>query len=256
MGKLGKLAKLARHWVWIAPIVLGFAFIAGGAYMIIEGRAAHDEVSDNIIRENITVAEDATSFGGQQIDSPEEAEAQSDAILKHTLEGSGGYLYAEQGRFFMPEGNYMLPNGSYATTDGGTTTDLSLAATDDNGEPVRTTTDVSQAAKNASDQPVRAWTNDASLAAKDANDQPVANTLRNTAKDSAFLRTSLGVAVMGFKLSDMVVGLGAFLIFVGLMNVFIMSPVTYWAAIVADEHQRSVARGAATAKAPGSPQTT
>ena len=156
----------------------------------------------------------------------------------------------------MPEGNYMLPNGTYATDDGGTTTDVALAATDDAGNPVRTTTNIDQAAKNASDQPIRAWTNDASLAAKDANDQPVANALRNTAKDSAFLRTSLGVAVMGFKLSDMVVGLGAFLIFVGLMNVFVMSPVTYWAAIVADEHQKSAVKGAATAKAPSSPRWT
>jgi hypothetical protein len=251
-----KFVKLARHWVWIAPIVLGIGFMVGGAYMIVEGRSAHDEVRDNIVRENIVVADDAPAFGGEQIDSPEEAEAQSDAILAHTLAGSGGYLYAEQGRFFMPEGNYMLPNGTYATEDGGTTQDRTLAATDDNGEPIRTTTNESQAAKNASDQPVRAWTNSAQLAAKDANDQPVANSLRNTAKDSAFLRTSLGVAVMGFKLSDLVVGLGAFLIFVGLMNVFIMSPVTYWATVVADEHEKNRVREAAAEKAKGSPQTT
>lgn len=246
-----KYFKMARHWVWIAPIVVGVGFMVGGAYMIVQGRAAHDEVRDNILRENIVVAEDAPAFGGEQIDSAAEADAQSDAILNHTLAGSGGYLYAEQGRFSMPEGNYMLPNGTYATDNGGTTQDLTLAATNDNGDPIRTTTDESQAAKNASDQPVRAWTSDAKLAAKDANDQPVANPLRNTAKDSAFLRTSLGVAVMGFKLSDLVVGLGAFLIFVGLMNVFIMSPVTYWAAVVAREHERAAAAAANRETAPG-----
>jgi hypothetical protein len=250
------VALLARHWVWIAPIVLGLGFIVGGGYMIVEGRSAHNDVRDNIVRENIIVSEDAPAFGGQLIDSPEEAEAQSDAILHHTLAGSGGYLYADQGRFLLPEGNYMLPNGTYATADGGTTTDLSLAATDDAGDPVRTTTNVDQAAKNASDQPVRAWTSDSKLAAKDANDQPVANPLRNTAKDSAFLRTSLGVATMGFKLSDLVVGLGAFLIFMGLMNVFIMSPVTYWATVVADEHERTRVREAAREAVKGSPQTT
>ena len=242
-----KYFKLARHWVWIAPIVLGVGFMVGGAYMIVQGRAAHDDVRDNIVRENIIVAEDAPAFGGERIDSAAEADAQSDAILKHTLAGSGGYLYAEQGRFSMPEGSYMLPNGTYATDNGGTTQDLTLAATDDNGDPIRITTDGSQAAKNASDQPIRAWTNDAKLAAKDANDQPVANPLRNTAKDSAFLRTSLGVAVMGFKLSDLVVGLGAFLIFIGLMNVFITSPVTYWATVVAKEHEMAAAANRETA---------
>jgi hypothetical protein len=176
MDKLGKFARLARHWVWIAPILMGFGFIAGGAYMIIEGRSAHDEVRDNIVRENIVVADDASAFGGELIDSPEEAEAQSDAILHHTLTGSGGYLYAEQGRFFMPEGNYMLPNGTFLTEDGGTTTDLTQAATDDSGNPVRVTTDESQAARDGSDKPVRAWTSNAELAAKDANGQPVTRT--------------------------------------------------------------------------------
>jgi hypothetical protein len=53
------------------------------------------------------------------------------------------------------------------------------------------------------------------------------------------LRTSLGVAVMGFKVSDLVVAMGAFLVFVGLMNIIIMAPVTYWATVVADEHERN-----------------
>lgn len=248
-----KFVKLARHWVWIAPIVLGIGFIVGGAYMIVEGRAARDDMRDSVLTENITVSEDAPAFGGQTVDSADEAQAESDAILAHTKAATGGYLYAEMGRFFLPEGNYMLPNGTYLTEDGSTTTDLSLAAKDDAGNPIITTTDETLAAKNASDQPVRAWTSDAKLAAKDATDQPVANALRNTAKDSAFLRTSLGVAVMGFKVSDLVVGMGAFLIFVGLMNVFIMSPVTYWATVVADEHQKSTVKGAVAEK---TPQTT
>jgi hypothetical protein len=59
------------------------------------------------------------------------------------------------------------------------------------------------------------------------------------------------VAVMGFKVSDLVLGLGAFLIFMGLMNVFIISPVTYWATVIADEHERNrvkAARAAGTAE--------
>lgn len=248
-----KFVKLLRHWVWIAPIVLGAGFIAGGAYMVVEGRAAHDEVRENIVRESIFVAEDADEFAGQQVDSPAEAQAQSDAILKHTLAATGGYLYAEMGRFSLPEGTYMLPKGTYATEDGGTTTDRAQAALDADGNPVVTTTNVEQAAKNASGQPIRGWTNNAELAAKDANGAPVQNALRNTAKDSAFLRTSLGVAVMGFKVSDLVVGMGLFLIFIGVMNVFIISPVTYWASVVADEHERSASKAAAAQPAAKTP---
>jgi hypothetical protein len=242
--------------VWIAPIVLGFAFIAGGGYMVVEGRAAHNDVRDNVVREDITVSADAPAFGGEKINSAAKADAQSEAILEHTLAATGGYLYADIGQYFLPEGTYVLPKGTYATADGGTTQDVSLAAKDDKDKPIITTTDETLAAKNASDVPVRGWTSDKTLAATDANGAPVANTLRNTAKDSAFLRTSLGVAVMGFKLSDLVVGLGAFLIFMGLTNVFIMSPVTYWATIIADEHEKSRVKGAATEKAPASPQTT
>jgi hypothetical protein len=54
---------------------------------------------------------------------------------------------------------------------------------------------------------------------------------------------------MGFKVADLVVGLGAFLIFMGLMNVFIMSPVTYWATVTADEHEKNRIRAAAAEKA-------
>ena len=261
MSKFESAAQLIRHWVWIAPIVLGVAFIAGGAYMVIEGRSAHDEVRDSLVLESITVSGDAEAFAGEQVDSPEEAQAQSDAILHHTLVGSGGYLYAEQGRFLLPEGNYMLPNGTYmagggGSSDGGTTTDVTLAATDDGGNPVNVTTDATLAAKDSSDKPVPAWTGSAELAAKDANGNPIANPLRNTAKDSAFLRTSLGVAVMGFKVADLVMGLGLFLVALGLMNVFIISPVTYWATVVANEHERARQTAAAKETAPGTHQQT
>lgn len=234
-----KYFRAARHWVWIAPIVLGVAFMAGGVYMILEGRSAHDDVRDSVVQEGITVSEDASAFGGQQVDSPGEADAQAEAIMEHTLAATGGYLYAKIGRFSLPEGNYILPNGTYAAADGGVTTDVALAATDDDGNPIITTTDETLAAKNASDKPVGGWTNNSELAAKDANGAPVQNALRNTAKDSAFLRTSLGVATMGFKVADLVMGLGLFLAVLGAMNVFIISPVTYWATVVADEHERT-----------------
>jgi hypothetical protein len=247
--KFISVLKLARHWFWIAPLVLGVVFIGAGIYMFAEGRAAHDDVRDTISQEQIVVAEDAPAHAGEVIDSAGAAQAQSDAILEHTLAGSGGYLYAEQGRFLLPEGNYMLPNGTYMAASGdGTTTDVTLAATDDDGNPVNVTTDESLAALNASDQPVRAWTNNSELAAKDANDSPVANPLRNTALTSANLRTGLGVAVMGFKVSDLVTGLGAFLVVIGITHILFLAPAVYWAAEVANEKEGVTKKVAAPAQ--------
>jgi len=231
--------KLARHWFWLAPILIGTAFIVGGAYMAVEGRNAHDNVRDSVVQEDITVSEDAPAFGGETVDSAAKADAQSDAILEHTLAATGGYRYADIGRFLLPEGNYILPKGTYMTADGATTQDVTLAATDDNGNAIIVTDDKALAAKNASDQPVRAWTSDSKLAATDANGKPVDNPLRNTAKDSAFLRTSLGVAVMGFKVSDLVVGLGAFMVVMGVMNILFLAPAVYWAAEVANQREQT-----------------
>jgi hypothetical protein len=238
------------------PLVVGIAFVAGGTYMILQGRNAHDDVQDSIVREDITVSEDAPAFGGETVDSADKADAQADAILEHTLAATGGYLYAEMGQYYLPEGTYMLPNGTYMTADGETTQDVAQAAKDDEGNPVNTTTDAALAAKNSNDEPIRAWTSDKTLAATDSSGSPVPNSLRTTAQTSAFLRTSLGVAVMGFKVSDLVVGLGAFLIFIGVMNVLIMSPVTYWSSVVADEHERTRAKDTAVERAPNPPQAT
>jgi len=248
-----KYFRAARHWFWITPVLLGIAFIGGGLYMVSEGRNAHNDVRDSVLQENIVVSEDAPAFGGEKVDSAGKADAQAEAILGHTLAATGGYLYADIGRFSLPEGNYILPKGTYATADGGVTTDVDLAATDDAGNPVITTTDETLAAKNASDQPVRGWTNNAELAAEDANGAPVQNAVRNTAKDSAFLRTSLGVAVIGFKVSDLVTGLGFFMVAMGALTALFLAPAVYWAAEVAKEHEKAAEANRQTA--PGSTQT-
>lgn len=54
-----------------------------------------------------------------------------------------------------------------------------------------------------------AGTSDPKAALIGADGKPVANQLRNTAKDAAFLQTSLYTSVMAFNLGDLVVGLGA-----------------------------------------------
>jgi hypothetical protein len=238
------------------PVVVGIAFVAGGVYMMLEGRSAHNDVRDSIVREDITVSDDAPAFGGETVDSADKADAQAEAILAHTLTATGGYLYAEMGQYYLPEGTYMLPNGTYMTAEGGTTQDVAAAANDAEGNPINTTTDAALAAKNSNEEPIRAWTSDKTLAATDSSGTPVPNSLRTTAQTSAFLRTSLGVAVMGFEVSDLVVGLGAFLIVIGVMNVLIMSPVAYWATVVADEHEKNRVKETAAEQPRSSPQTT
>lgn len=255
--ELGKLTRLVRHWIWLAPLVIGVVFVGAGIYMAVEGRNAHNDVRDSVLEEGITVSGDAPAFGGERVDSAAKADAQSEAILEHTLAATGGYLYAEMGRFFMPVGNYILPNGTYLTEDGGTTTDEALAALDDNGNPINYTTDESQAALNANDQPIRAFTSDGSLAAKDAEGNNIANSLRDTAQTSAFLRTSLGVAVMGFKVSDLVVGVGAFMIVIGAAFVVFIAPAIYYSAEVANHYDKLIKEEeGAKQPAAGAQQTT
>ncbi len=238
--RFGKWANVVRHWIWIAPLAIGVVFVVAGIYMAVEGRAAHNDVRDSIAQENITVSGDAAAFAGEPVDSAAKAQAEADVILKHTLDGNGGYLYAEMGRFLLPEGNYILPNGTYMTADGGTTQNLTLAATDDNGNPINVTTDETLAALNSSDQPIRGWTSDRALAATDADGNPIPNSLRNTAQTSAFLRTSLGVAVMGFRVSDLVVGVGAFLILIGAAFVVFIAPAIYYSAEVANHYNELI----------------
>ncbi len=155
--------NLARHWFWLAPIAFGIVFIGGGVYMISEGRSAHNEVRDAILRENITTAEDA-AIPNVVIDSPAEAKAQADVIEKHYLGITEGKTYSELDR-------------------------------------------------------------------EDPN--------RETAFRAASLRTSLNLAVMGFKVSDLVVGMGAFMIVIGVTNALFLAPAVYWAAEVASQRERT-----------------
>ena len=46
--------------------------------------------------------------------------------------------------------------------------------------------------------------------------------------NSVSLRTALNLAVMGFKVSDLVIGMGAFIIVVGATNLLLTAPLLYW----------------------------
>ncbi len=50
---------------------------------------------------------------------------------------------------------------------------------------------------------------------------------RATYIDGVTLRTALNMAIMGFRISDLVIGIGAFVAVVGLANVLLLAPVAY-----------------------------
>ena len=64
------------------------------------------------------------------------------------------------------------------------------------------------------------------------------------------LRTALNLAVMGFKVSDLVVGMGAFMIVVGASNVFLLAPFLFWASDAATEAARPRERTSIPVPAP------
>ncbi len=162
--KFGNWAKIVRHWIWIAPLMIGVVFMAGGIYMMIEGQNAKNDVRDAIVAENIITAEDA-SIPSVQVNSAATARAEADVIEKHYLEITGGKTYAELDR-----------------------------------------------------------------------DDPA----RETAFRAANLRTSLNLAVMGFRVSDLVIGMGAFMVVIGAAFVVFMAPAIYYSAEVANHYNELI----------------
>lgn len=52
--------------------------------------------------------------------------------------------------------------------------------------------------------------------------------LRNTYVTAVTLRTALNLAIMGFKVSDLVMGIGAFMIVMGATHVLVLAPALFW----------------------------
>ncbi len=181
-----KVFNLARQWFWLVPIVLGVAFIAGGLYMVREGRDAKDEVRDAIVRENITTSQDA-SLPNIQVTNAATAKSEAQAIESHVLKATGGETYATVDRYVAADGV-------------GTTSDKDKALI--------------------------------------VEGNPVTNPARNTAFQGAALRTSLNLAVMGFKVSDLVIGMGFFMVAVGGTFIVFLAPAVYYAAELANERDR------------------
>jgi hypothetical protein len=178
-----KVFNIARHWFWVAPLVLGVAFIAGGFYMVSEGRSAKDEVRDAIVRENIVTSEDA-AIPNVQVTNAATAKAEAEIIEAHVLKATGGDTYATVDRYLAADGV-------------GTTSDKAAALIVDGN--------------------------------------PVPNPARQTAFQGAALRTSLNLAVMGFKVSDLVIGMGFFMVAIGGTFVLFLAPAVYYAAELANQ---------------------
>jgi hypothetical protein len=75
--------------------VLGLLVILAGAVLFIAGVATYAVVSSTLADQNITVADDADYFAGQQVTQPWEAYAQASVIAEHASEMAGGKTYAE-----------------------------------------------------------------------------------------------------------------------------------------------------------------
>jgi hypothetical protein len=63
---------------------------------------------------------------------------------------------------------------------------------------------------------------------------------RETAFRAVQLRTSLNLAVMGFKVSDLVTGMGAFMIVIGASFVIFMAPAVFYSAQVANHYEELI----------------
>src|SRR3954470_5444641 len=93
-----QLAYRRDHWraeetdvrtlAWIASIVVG-------AVMIVSGIVTWVIVSNTLADQKITVSQDASCLGGDDVNGPFSAYCQAKVIDKHSLEATGGKHYAE-----------------------------------------------------------------------------------------------------------------------------------------------------------------
>ena len=79
-----------RHAPWISSAILGLLLVIGGGYMVVEGLAVRDEITDELKAEQITTSKDAR-IPGVLVDDAETARAQADVIKEHTLGTWGPY---------------------------------------------------------------------------------------------------------------------------------------------------------------------
>ncbi len=120
---LPALLDRARNLVWLGVAIAGLIMVVGGAYALLEGLSARDQVRDKLRTQGIVTPEDA-SIPNEQVDDEATAESMAEIIGTHAEASTGGLTYAEMGRFATEDGD---PAG---------TDDESEALTDERGRPV------------------------------------------------------------------------------------------------------------------------
>lgn len=89
------------------PIILmafGVVFLAAGAYTVVRGLDARDQVRQELLAQNIVTPDDAT-IPGVVVTDTASAKSMADIIEVHALESTGGLTYSEMGRFMVPGGD-------------------------------------------------------------------------------------------------------------------------------------------------------
>ena len=110
-----------KKWFAYGGIAASVILIAFGIGSITIGAMGVNEVRDTLARENIVGTPDS-SIPGQTVNTGSEAKAFADVMRKHTLEATGGQVYAEMGRYLDANGNQ--------------TSDENKAAKDESGQPI------------------------------------------------------------------------------------------------------------------------
>lgn len=80
-----------RKTAYITSIILGIVLIVGGVTTWVV-------VSNELSKQNITVADDASCLAGDEVDGPLSAYCEAQIIEAHALDATGGLTYAELDR--------------------------------------------------------------------------------------------------------------------------------------------------------------
>jgi hypothetical protein len=99
------MQRLTRIGGIVASVIL-IAFGVGSIYTGLDGR---DRVQDDLAAEQIVGTPDS-SIPGEEVDTGKEAEAFAEVTRKHTLEATGGKVYAELPRAVYKKDNSPVPD--------------------------------------------------------------------------------------------------------------------------------------------------
>lgn len=154
-----------KRAVAIGLVIVGVGFLVGGIYTTTKGVQAYNEVRETLVAQHITTTPDA-AIPNAPVNDAATADAMAKIIGVHALEATGGQTYAQMDRYLAADGN-------------GTTSDETLALTDESGNPVP-------------------------------------NPLRNVAFQAMALQTGLHFSHLSFELARLVIGLGVMIAVLGI----------------------------------------